>query len=254
MEYGRSAHSDARKRLVTMGEAWCGRPGAPIIFPGEAEQQAAYRFLSNPRIGMRDILEPHQEAMRCRSQSVVLAVQDTTMLNYSEATQGLVDIGGSGSKGLMSALRSAAAHWGYSALIPCGGQGNGGRGKRTDAFAKSAELACPQTRSSATVRATCGLFCRRPPRPAAPGPRQPFGRAITADGKVRDLFAAELDVVAEKTIDLWRPPDAQGAQEHQAGAAGRSRRPRPALGTAPLTMLAVRVLEKTPPTGPAGCS
>ncbi len=74
-EYGRSAHSDARvrKRLVTMGDAWCGRPGAPlpVIFPGEAEQQAAYRFLSNPRIGMQDILEPHQEAMveRCRSQS-----------------------------------------------------------------------------------------------------------------------------------------------------------------------------------------
>ncbi len=137
------------------------------------------------------------------------------MLNYSEATQGLVDIGGSGSKGLMSALRSAAAHRGYSALIPRGGQGDGGRGKRTDAFAKSAETACPRTRPSATVRATCGLSCRRPapPRPAASGPRQPFGRAITADGKARDLFAAELDIVAEKTIDLWRPPDAQGAQQ-----------------------------------------
>ncbi len=37
-EYGRSAHSDAR--FVTMGEAWCGRPGVPVIFPGEAEQLA----------------------------------------------------------------------------------------------------------------------------------------------------------------------------------------------------------------------
>ncbi len=41
-----------------------------------------------------------------------------------------------------------------------------------------------------------------PSRPAAPGPRQPFGRAITADGKARDLFAAELDIVAEKTVDI----------------------------------------------------
>ncbi len=38
------------------------------------------------------------------------------------------------------------------------------------------------------------------------------------------------------------------------GATSCGRRPCPALGTAPLTMLAVRVLEKTPPTGPAGCS
>ena len=84
-EYGRSAHSDARvrERLVMMGGAWCARVRErplPVIFPGEAEQKAAYRFLSNPRIGVRDILEPHQEAMaeRCRRQPVVLAVQDTT--------------------------------------------------------------------------------------------------------------------------------------------------------------------------------
>lgn len=85
-----------------MGEAWCARPASPltVIFPGEAQQRAAYRFLSNPRVGIRDILEPHQEAMaeRCRSRPVVLAVQDTTMLNYSglEATEGLLGIGGGG--------------------------------------------------------------------------------------------------------------------------------------------------------------
>ena len=90
-EYGRSGHSDAR--VCAPGQDGRGlvrtsaRPGAPlpVIFPGEAEQRAAYRFLSNPRLGVQDILEPHQEAMveRCRSRPVVLAVQDTTMLNDS---------------------------------------------------------------------------------------------------------------------------------------------------------------------------
>ncbi len=116
-EYGRSSCSDSRlrARMVAMGRAWAERPGAsvPELFPGEADQKAAYRFLSNPHVAMDNILEPHREAMadRCRPQPLVLAVQDTTMLNYSglEATEGLVDIGGGGSGSV-----GVAAHFGVA--------------------------------------------------------------------------------------------------------------------------------------------
>ncbi len=54
---------------------------------------------------MQDIIEPHREAMisRCRLERVVLAVQDTTTLNYTglEDTPGLVKIGGGG-KGILA--------------------------------------------------------------------------------------------------------------------------------------------------------
>ena len=104
-----------RARLAAMGRAWTERPGAalPVIFPGEAEQKAAYRFLSNPHVSMDDVLEPHREALaeRCRSQPLVLAVQDTTMLNYGglKATEGLVGIGGGG-----SGSAGVAAHFGVA--------------------------------------------------------------------------------------------------------------------------------------------
>jgi len=49
------------------------------------ETKAAYRFLSNPRIAAAELLAPHVEATLGRMQThrTVLAVQDTTMLNYS---------------------------------------------------------------------------------------------------------------------------------------------------------------------------
>ena len=62
-EYGRSGHSDGRvrERLVAMGRAWNDRPGEilPVIFPGEAEQKAAYRLLSNWNVTMDHVLEGH---------------------------------------------------------------------------------------------------------------------------------------------------------------------------------------------------
>ena len=104
IEYRRGAHPDGRlrDRVVEMGRAWEHAPGAslPAIFPGAAEQKAAYRLLSNGRITMEHILEPHQEATveRCRLEPVVLAIQDTTTLNYNghEKTKGLVNVGGGG--------------------------------------------------------------------------------------------------------------------------------------------------------------
>ena len=97
-EFVRSDLADGRlrQRLERLGASWERHPGQPLpaIFPGSAEQQAAYRFLHNSRVCSEDILQPHREALveRCRLESTVLLVQDTTTLNYSglkDSTKGL---------------------------------------------------------------------------------------------------------------------------------------------------------------------
>ena len=59
----------------------------------QAKSRAAYRFFDHPKIGMEKLLEPHYEATieRISQEQIVLAVQDTTSLNYSThpATVGL---------------------------------------------------------------------------------------------------------------------------------------------------------------------
>ena len=109
-EYARCSHPDGRVRgrIVQMGEAWVEHRGESIavIFPNRADQKAAYRLLSNEQVSMEHILEPHQvsTAERCAAEKVVLAIQDTTSLNYHglSKTKGLVGIGGrgSGAKGI----------------------------------------------------------------------------------------------------------------------------------------------------------
>ena len=105
LEFGRLSHPDGRirKRIQAMAAHWETRPGDPVavVFPGRKEQKAAYRLLSNPGVTMDDILESHRAAtlQRCRDESVVLAIQDTTMLDYSplqDVTGGLARLGGGG--------------------------------------------------------------------------------------------------------------------------------------------------------------
>ena len=118
-EYARSAHPDCRirERIAMMGEAWENEAGRtiPEMFPGEAERKAAYRLLSNPEVGMDDILEPHLEATaeRGRREPVILAIQDTTTLNYNGlgSAEGLAPLGGggSGTKGLAAHFCLAAS-------------------------------------------------------------------------------------------------------------------------------------------------
>jgi hypothetical protein len=59
--------------------------------------KAAYRLLANPRVTMQELIRSHAQATagRCRDHEVVLAVQDTTTLNYSAPTitEGLGPIG-----------------------------------------------------------------------------------------------------------------------------------------------------------------
>ena len=106
MEYGRSSYPDGRVRelIIRMGRAWelrCGA-GLPVIFPDRNEQRAAYRLLSSDNVEEGDITEPHAEALvervRRERRDVVLAVQDTTTINYSNlnSIEGLVSIGGKG--------------------------------------------------------------------------------------------------------------------------------------------------------------
>ncbi len=110
-EYGRSGHTDGRirRRIIDMGRAWLENMGEdlPVVFPAKAAQRAAYRLLSNPGVTMEHVLEPHFEATadRCRAEPLILAVQDTTALNYTglEATSGLTGLGdGGGSVGLIA--------------------------------------------------------------------------------------------------------------------------------------------------------
>jgi hypothetical protein len=51
---------------------------------GWAETQAAYRFLSNPKVSREKILFPHIQAtkQRMKSHPVVLCVEDTTFINF----------------------------------------------------------------------------------------------------------------------------------------------------------------------------
>ena len=103
-EYGRSTHPDGRirRRIAQMGAAWVNRLGEhlPSIFPGRAEQTAAYRLLSNEAVTMDHILDSHfeQTVERCGAERVVLAIQDTTTLNYDDlsTTSGLDELGGGG--------------------------------------------------------------------------------------------------------------------------------------------------------------
>lgn len=87
------------KRLVTIARDFYARPQAniPQACQDRAKTKAAYRFFENPNTQMEKILRQHFEttAQRAAKQPVVLAVQDTTSLNYSAhpATENLGPIG-----------------------------------------------------------------------------------------------------------------------------------------------------------------
>jgi hypothetical protein len=85
-----------RRRLYTVAEDFFAQPG--VLIPqacsgSPAKSKAAYRFFENARVDMPSLLTGHVEATAQRMQphAVVLAVQDTTTLNYTAhpATEGL---------------------------------------------------------------------------------------------------------------------------------------------------------------------
>ena len=103
-EFGQAVLSDARhrRRLCLMATAFAQMPTAPIpqACPNAAETKAAYRFLENEAISPQALRAGHQQATleRVRRHPLVLAIQDTTTLNYTThpKTQGLGPIGSRG--------------------------------------------------------------------------------------------------------------------------------------------------------------
>jgi hypothetical protein len=97
-EFGRADLVDGRlrERLLCLARDFYEQPLAaiPQACDGDrAKTKAAYRFLSNPNVDLDTLLDSHIEATaaRMREHAVVLAVQDTTSLNYDThlATTGL---------------------------------------------------------------------------------------------------------------------------------------------------------------------
>jgi hypothetical protein len=116
-EFAQAALPDQRhqRRLQIMATAFAQKPTAPIpqACPSLAEAKAAYRFLENERIVPRAIRQAHHRAtlQRVGAYPVVLAVQDTTTLNYSThpKTQGLGPIGSHSPKTIGLLLHSTLA-------------------------------------------------------------------------------------------------------------------------------------------------
>ena len=100
-EMGGAALGDARlpRRLVTLSRQFFARPQAhiPEACGQRAAAKAAYRFFAHPHVTLPKILAPHraQTCARVAAHPVVLAVQDTTELDYTAhpATTGLGPIG-----------------------------------------------------------------------------------------------------------------------------------------------------------------
>ena len=87
------------KRLVEVASKLAAQPTASINQACEdwADAKAAYRLFDNAKVQAKEILRSHQERTRerMRSHSLVLAVQDTTLLDYSQhpKTKGVGPIG-----------------------------------------------------------------------------------------------------------------------------------------------------------------
>ena len=100
-EFGACRLGDARRqgRLLTLARDFYSRPTAniPQACGSRAKTKAAYRFLDHKETRMQTLLQPHYQATeeRIGQQAIVLAVQDTTSLNYTahSATAGLGPIG-----------------------------------------------------------------------------------------------------------------------------------------------------------------
>ena len=101
-EFDKARFKDRRLigRLVSIARDFYSRPQAsiPKACNGErAKVKAVYRFMDNPEVTLAKLLEPHQAQTRQRmaAHKVVLAVQDSTSLNYTahRSTEGLGPIG-----------------------------------------------------------------------------------------------------------------------------------------------------------------
>lgn len=104
-----------QRRLQIMATAFAQKPTAPIpqACANAGEAKGAYRFVENDRIMPMSIRQAHHEATleRVATHPLVLAVQDTTALNYSThpKTQGLGLLGSHSPKTIGLLLHSTLA-------------------------------------------------------------------------------------------------------------------------------------------------
>ena len=275
-EYGRSTHTDGRvrDRIVRMGRAWLRHLGEslPVIFPARAEQKAAYRLLSNEKVSMEHILEPHREMLveRCRLEPTVLAIQDTTTLNYDglEATGGLDGLGGGG-KGTSGIL----AHTGLAVTLAGRPLGlfelNAAfrSGKTADGMEPGPEVdekesarwlrgldraqelaaACPRNAGGQYLRSRGGFLGTAMQggirRRQAAGARQPFGATAGGPGRRpesgsvgaprRAAAIGDADAGTGRVRGQAHPQKAHSAHRHprhRSEAGGAAGRRRPAAG------------------------
>lgn len=104
IEWGGVDLGDSRlsKRLVEYGRSRFNRPTAnlPQSCGSPAATKAAYRLLNNPKSELDRLLSEHRETTLARAAEhpIVLAIQDTTSLNYTmhPSTEGLGPIGSFG--------------------------------------------------------------------------------------------------------------------------------------------------------------
>jgi len=100
-EFKNSRLKDKRlkKRLLTLVRDFYGKPGVniPQASNSRSKTKAAYRFFDHEAVNMDEILVGHYQSTleRIKKEKIVLAVQDTTSLNYSThlMTEGLGPIG-----------------------------------------------------------------------------------------------------------------------------------------------------------------
>lgn len=100
-EFGNCQLGDLRltERLKTMARDFFDQPTAnlPQACGSKAKVKAAYRFLDHEATTLENVLEAHYKSteQRVKQESVVLAVQDTSSVNYSslKETEGLGPIG-----------------------------------------------------------------------------------------------------------------------------------------------------------------
>lgn len=116
-ELARTDLGDRRlaKRLVSILRDFYARPQAniPQACQTRAKTKATYRFLEHPEMTLDKILHSHYEAtlQRLKAEKIVLAVQDTTSLNYTThlATENLGPIDNRPDKGLGLLLHDTLA-------------------------------------------------------------------------------------------------------------------------------------------------
>lgn len=110
-QFAQLSNLSRKKRLIQLARSFYAQPteSIPTACSGpkaKAQIKGAYRFFSDHKIQMEDILTSHYEntILRSKDHPVVLAVQDSTSLNYAthNATKGLGSLSTEkGSVGLM---------------------------------------------------------------------------------------------------------------------------------------------------------